>query len=41
MRELRAPVASLGYTPHQAERAVLRQVVREHLEKCYQPFFSA
>jgi len=30
--ERRAPVASLGYTPRQAERTVLHQVVREHLE---------
>ena len=27
-----APVASLGYTPRDAERTVLHQVVREHLE---------
>ena len=27
-----APVASLGYTPRQAERTVLHQVVRAHLE---------
>lgn len=26
------PVASLAYTPRQAERTVLHQVVREHLE---------
>ena len=30
--EHRAPVASVGYTPRQAERTVLHQVVREHLE---------
>ena len=30
--ERRAPVASLGYTPRQAERTVLHQVVRENLE---------
>ena len=30
--ERRAPVASLGYTPRQAERTVLHQVIREHLE---------
>jgi len=30
--EHRAPVASLGYTPRQAERTVLNQVVRENLE---------
>jgi len=28
----RAPVASLGYTPRDAEQTVLHQVVREHLE---------
>jgi Transposase zinc-binding domain len=30
--ERRAPVASLGYTPRQAEHTVLHQVIREHLE---------
>ncbi len=30
--ERRAPVASLGYTPRDAEGTVLHQVVREHLE---------
>ena len=29
--EGRSPVVSLGYTPRQAERTVLHQVVREHL----------
>jgi hypothetical protein len=30
--ERHAPVASLGYTPRDATRTVLHQVVREHLE---------
>ena len=30
--ERRAPVAPLGYSPRQAERTVLHQVVRENLE---------